>query len=326
MRGVLVTKNDKDISATLQDIDEQQLPEGNVTVRVHWSSFNYKDVLAITGKMPVIRSYPMVPGIDLAGVVESSDDDRYRVGQEVLVTGYGIGEAHWGGYAELARVPGDWLVPLPEGLTMRQSMAIGTAGFTAMLCVMALERGGVTPDQGPILVTGAGGGVGSVAIGLLSKLGYEVAAVSGRPEAADYLKELGASEVLPRSEFSQPGKPLGKERWAGAVDVVGSHTLANICASTKYDGIVTACGLAGGMEFPATVAPFILRGVTLVGIDSVQCKQPRRSEAWQRLVEDLDLAKLETMTNKIQLDDVIETAKNWGQSDHRGRVVVAVQS
>ncbi|MAP07395.1 MAG: oxidoreductase [Rhodopirellula sp.] len=326
MRGVLVTKNDKDISATLQDIDEQQLPEGNVTVRVHWSSFNYKDVLAITGKMPVIRSYPMVPGIDLAGVVESSDDDRYQVGQEVLVTGYGIGEAHWGGYAELARVPGDWLVPLPEGLTMRQSMAIGTAGFTAMLCVMALERGGVTPDHGPILVTGAGGGVGSVAIGLLSKLGYEVAAVSGRPEAADYLKELGASEVLPRSEFSQPSKPLGKERWAGAVDVVGSHTLANICASTKYDGIVTACGLAGGMEFPATVAPFILRGVTLVGIDSVQCKQPRRSEAWQRLVEDLDLAKLETMTNEIQLDDVIETAKNWGQSDHRGRVVVAVQS
>lgn len=326
MRGVLVTKNDKDISATLQDIDEQQLPEGNVTVRVHWSSFNYKDVLAITGKMPVIRSYPMVPGIDLAGVVESSDDERYRVGQEVLVTGYGIGEAHWGGYAELARMPGDWLVPLPEGLTMRQSMAIGTAGFTAMLCVMALERGGVTPDQGPILVTGAGGGVGSVAIGLLSKLGYEVAAVSGRPEAADYLKELGASEVLPRSEFSEPGKPLGKERWAGAVDVVGSHTLANICASTKYDGIVTACGLAGGMEFPATVAPFILRGVTLVGIDSVQCKQPRRSEAWQRLVEDLDLAKLETMTNEIQLDDVIETAKNWGQSDHRGRVVVAVQS
>mgnify|MGYP003647183162 FL=1 len=326
MRGVLVTKNDKDISATLQDIDEQQLPEGNVTVRVHWSSFNYKDVLAITGKMPVIRSYPMVPGIDLAGVVESSDDDRYQVCQEVLVTGYGIGEAHWGGYAELARVPGDWLVPLPEGLTMRQSMAIGTAGFTAMLCVMALERGGVTPDQGPILVTGAGGGVGSVAIGLLSKLGYEVAAVSGRPEAADYLKELGASEVLPRSDFSQPGKPLGKERWAGAVDVVGSHTLANICASTEYDGIVTACGLAGGMEFPATVAPFILRGVTLVGIDSVQCKQPRRSEAWQRLVKDLDLAKLETMTNEIQLDDVIETAKNWGQSDHRGRVVVAVQS
>ena len=242
------------------------------------------------------------------------------------MTGYGIGEAHWGGYAELARVPGDWLVPLPEGLTMRQSMAIGTAGFTAMLCAMALERGGVTPDQGPILVTGAGGGVGSVAIGLLSKLGYEVAAVSGRPEAADYLKELGASEVLPRSDFSQPGKPLGKERWAGAVDVVGSHTLANICASTRYDGIVTACGLAGGMEFPATVAPFILRGVTLVGIDSVQCKQPRRSEAWQRLVEDLDLAKLETMTNEIQLDDVIETAKNWGQSDHRGRVVVAVQS
>ncbi|GAB5517273.1 acrylyl-CoA reductase (NADPH) [Rhodopirellula baltica] len=325
MKGVLVEKDDSGIRAELRELDEQQLPEGNVTIRVHWSSFNYKDVLAITGKMPVIRSFPMVPGIDLAGVVESSDDDRYQVGQEVLVTGYGIGEAHWGGYAELARVPGDWLVPLPEGLTLRQSMAIGTAGFTAMLCVMAMERGGVTPEQGPILVTGAGGGVGSVAIGLLSKLGYEVAAVSGRPEAEGYLKELGASEVLPRSDFSEPGKPLGKERWAGAVDVVGSHTLANICASTQYDGVVTACGLAGGMEFPATVAPFILRGVTLVGIDSVQCKQPRRSEAWQRLVEDLDLAKLETMTNEIQLDDVIETAKNWGQSDHRGRVVVSVQ-
>lgn len=325
MKGVLVEKDDSGIRAELRELDEQQLPEGNVTIRVHWSSFNYKDVLAITGKMPVIRSFPMVPGIDLAGVVESSDDDRYQVGQEVLVTGYGIGEAHWGGYAELARVPGDWLVPLPEGLTLRQSMAIGTAGFTAMLCVMALERGGVTPEQGPVLVTGAGGGVGSVAIGLLSKLGYEVAAVSGRPEAEDYLKELGASEVLPRSDFSEPGKPLGKERWAGAVDVVGSHTLANICASTQYDGVVTACGLAGGMEFPATVAPFILRGVTLVGIDSVQCKQPRRSEAWQRLVEDLDLAKLETMTNEIQLNDVIETAKNWGQSDHRGRVVVSVQ-
>lgn len=325
MKGVLVEKDDSGIRAELRELDEQQLSEGNVTIRVHWSSFNYKDVLSITGKMPVIRSFPMVPGIDLAGVVESSDDERYQVGQEVLVTGYGIGEAHWGGYAELARVPGDWLVPLPEGLTLRQSMAIGTAGFTAMLCVMALERGGVTPEQGPILVTGAGGGVGSVAIGLLSKLGYEVAAVSGRPEAEGYLKELGASEVLPRSDFSEPGKPLGKERWAGAVDVVGSHTLANICASTKYDGVVTACGLAGGMEFPATVAPFILRGVTLVGIDSVQCKQPRRSEAWQRLVEDLDLAKLETMTNEIQLDDVIETAKNWGQSDHRGRVVVSVQ-
>ncbi|ELP33106.1 acrylyl-CoA reductase (NADPH) [Rhodopirellula baltica] len=325
MKGVLVEKDDSGIRAELRELDEQQLPEGNVTIRVHWSSFNYKDVLAITGKMPVIRSFPMVPGIDLAGVVESSDDERYQVGQEVLVTGYGIGEAHWGGYAELARVPGDWLVPLPEGLTLRQSMAIGTAGFTAMLCVMALERGGVTPEQGLILVTGAGGGVGSVAIGLLSKLGYEVAAVSGRPEAEDYLKELGASEVLPRSDFSEPGKPLGKERWAGAVDVVGSHTLANICASTQYDGVVTACGLAGGMEFPATVAPFILRGVTLVGIDSVQCKQPRRSEAWQRLVEDLDLAKLETMTNEIQLDDVVETAKNWGQSDHRGRVVVSVQ-
>lgn len=325
MKGVLVEKDDAGIRAELRVLEEQQLPEGNVTVRVHWSSFNYKDVLAITGKMPVFRSYPMVPGIDLAGVVESSDDDRYQVGQEVLATGYGIGEAHWGGYAELARVPGDWLVPLPEGLSLRQSMAIGTAGFTAMLCLLALERGGVTPDQGPIVVTGAGGGVGSVAIGLLSKLGYQVAAVSGRPEAADYLKELGASEVLPRSEFSDPGKPLGKERWAGAVDVVGSHTLANICASTKYDGVVAACGLAGGMEFPATVAPFILRGVTLAGIDSVQCKQTRRSEAWQRLVRDLDLAKLETMTNEIPLEDVIETAKYWHESDHRGRVVVSVQ-
>ncbi|MCC9641086.1 oxidoreductase [Rhodopirellula sp. JC740] len=324
MRGVLVEKSDAGVKATLQGIDEQQLPDGDVTVRVEWSSFNYKDVLAMTGKAPVIRSFPMVPGIDLAGVVEVSKNPSIIAGQKVVLTGWGVGETHWGGYAEKARLNSDWLVALPEGLSTRQSMAIGTAGFTAMLCVMALEDGGVSPDDGPILVTGAGGGVGSVAISVLAKLGYEVAAVSGRSDAEGYLKELGASEILPRSEFSEPGKPLAKERWAGAVDVVGSHTLANICASTKYGGVVTACGLAGGMDLPATVAPFILRGVTLAGIDSVYCPTSKRQKAWQRLLQDLDLDKLERMTNEIALDDVVSTAQNWGDSKHRGRVVVRV--
>ncbi|MCC9655165.1 acrylyl-CoA reductase (NADPH) [Rhodopirellula halodulae] len=324
MRGVLVEKSDAGVNATLQGIDEQQLPDGDVTVRVEWSSFNYKDVLAITGKAPVIRSFPMVPGIDLAGVVEVSKNPSIIAGQKVVLTGWGVGETHWGGYAEKARLNSDWLVALPEGLSTRQSMAIGTAGFTAMLCVMALEDGGVSPDDGPILVTGAGGGVGSVAISVLANLGYEVAAVSGRSDAEGYLKELGAGEILPRSEFSEPGKPLAKERWAGAVDVVGSHTLANICASTKYGGVVTACGLAGGMDLPATVAPFILRGVTLAGIDSVYCPTSKRQKAWQRLLQDLDLDKLERMTNEIALDDVVPTAQNWGDSKHRGRVVVRV--
>lgn len=324
MRGILVEKGEFGYRAVLQAIDESQLPEGDVTVRVEWSTINYKDALAITGKAPVVRRFPMVPGIDFAGVVEASSDPRYKRGDRVLLNGWGVGETHWGGFAEKARVNGDWLMPIPDALNARQAMAIGTAGYTAMLCVIALERQGVTPEQGEILVTGAAGGVGSVAIALLAKLGYTVVAVSGRRETEAYLKELGAREVLPRSQFAAAGKPLAKERWAGAVDVVGGHALANVCASTQYGGVVTACGLAGGMEFPATVAPFIMRGVTLVGIDSVMCPREHRLEAWQRLSRDLDRYKLEQMAGEIALGDVIGLAEDVLAGRVRGRVVVNV--
>ncbi len=322
MRGILVEKGEFGYRAVLQAIDESQLPEGDVTVRVEWSTINYKDALAITGKASVVRRFPMVPGIDFSGVVEASSDPRYKRGDTVLLNGWGVGETHWGGFAEKARVDGDWLMPIPDALNARQAMAIGTAGYTAMLCVIALERRGVTPEQGEILVTGAAGGVGSVAIALLAKFGYTVVAVSGRRETEAYLKELGASEVLPRSQFAAVGKPLAKERWAGVVDVVGGHTLANVCASTQYGGVVTACGLAGGMEFPATVAPFIMRGITLVGIDSVMCPREHRQEAWQRLSRDLDRYKLEQMTGEIVLGDVIGLAEEVLAGRVRGRVVV----
>jgi acrylyl-CoA reductase (NADPH) len=324
MRGILIEKNEQGYRADLKEIDEALMPEGDVAVRVLWSSFNYKDGLAITGKSPVVRTFPMVPGIDFSGIVEDSSDPRYKPGDEVLLNGWGVGERHWGGYAEKARVKGDWLLPLPKGLTARQAMAIGTAGYTAMLCVLALERHGVTPDKGEVLVTGAAGGVGSVAVAILAKLGYEVVAVSGRPETEPYLRELGATSVLPRDEFANPGKPLAKERWAGAVDVVGSHTLANVCASVRYGGTVTACGLAGGMDLPASVAPFILRGVTLAGVDSVMCPADRRQEAWDRLARDLDLGKLETMTREIGLDEVIGLAEDGLAGRVRGRLVVNV--
>jgi acrylyl-CoA reductase (NADPH) len=258
------------------------------------------------------------------GTVESSTHPEYKAGDRVLLNGWGVGEVHWGGLAQKARLKGDWLVPLPEQFSPQQAMAIGTAGYTAMLCVLSLERHGVTPSHGEILVTGAAGGVGSVAIAVLAKLGYTVVAVSGRPEGADYLKRLGASEVLDRAEFSSPGKPLGKERWAGAVDVVGSHTLANICATMKYRGVVTACGLAGGMDFPATVAPFILRGVTLAGIDSVMCPRPERLEAWRRLGTDLDISKLEMISNEISLSEAIPAASKLINGEIRGRVIVDV--
>jgi len=266
-KGILIEKDDAGYRAAVKEIDDSQLPEGDVTVRVDYSSLNYKDGLAITGKGPVVRKFPMVPGIDIAGTVEASDNAEYKVGDRVVLNGWGVGETHWGGLAQKARLKGDWLVPLPAAFSARQAVSIGTAGYTAMLCVLALEKQGVKPGDGEIVVTGAAGGVGSVAIAVLNRLGYTVVAVSGRPEETDYLKQLGAAEVLERSLFSAPGKPLGKERWAGAVDVVGSHTLANICATTRYRGVVTACGLAGGMDLPASVAPFILRGVTLVGID-----------------------------------------------------------
>lgn len=323
-KGILIEKDDQGYRAALKDIDDSALPEGNVTVRVAASTLNYKDGLAITGKSPVVRKFPMVPGIDLAGTVEHSSHPDWQVGDAVVLNGWGVGETHWGGLAEKARLNGDWLVPLPQAFTPAQAMAIGTAGYTAMLCVLALERHGVQPADGEIVVTGAAGGVGSVAVAVLAKLGYTVAAVTGRPQEADYLKQLGAATVLDRAEFSSPGKPLAKERWAGAVDTVGSHTLANVCAQAKYRGVVTACGLAGGMDFPATVAPFILRGVTLAGIDSVMCPRPDRLQAWQRLATDLDLAKLGLITRTISLAEAIPVAQQLLDGQVRGRVVVQV--
>ncbi|MBV8049136.1 MAG: oxidoreductase [Paludibacterium sp.] len=323
-KGILIEKDDAGYRASLQHIDEAQLPEGDVTVRVSHSTLNYKDGLAITGKGPVVRKFPMVPGVDLAGVVETSSHADYRPGDRVLLNGWGVGETHWGGLAQKARLNGDWLVPLPAAFSPQQAMAIGTAGYTAMLCVMALERHGVTPSAGEIVVTGAAGGVGSVAIALLSHLGYRVVAVTGRTGDADYLHGLGAAEVLDRAPFAVPGKPLGKERWAGAVDVVGGHVLANICAATRYRGVVAACGLAGGMDFPATVAPFILRGVTLAGIDSVMCPRAERLEAWRRLAMDLDLSRLGAISHEVGLGEAIALAPKLLAGQVRGRVVVDV--
>ena len=325
-KGILIEKDDTAYRATLKDIDEAQLPEGDVTVRVSHSTLNYKDALAITGKGPIVRKFPLIPGIDFAGTVEASSHPDYAVGDAVVLNGWGVGESHWGGLAQKARVKGDWLVPLPAAFSPQQAMAIGTAGYTAMLCVLALERHGVTPDKGEILVTGAAGGVGGDAVALLAKLGYTVVGVTGRPAEVDYVKGLGASEVLERAAFSSPGKPLAKERWAGAVDVVGSHTLANVCASTKYRGVVTACGLAGGMDLPATVAPFILRGVTLAGVESVMCPHPDRLVAWQRLARDLDITKLGVIAHQIGLAEAIPTATRLIDGKVRGRVVVDVDA
>jgi acrylyl-CoA reductase (NADPH) len=323
-KGIVVEKDESGYKAAMKDIDEAQLPEGDVTIQVSHSTLNYKDALAITGKGPVVRKFPMVPGIDLVGTVEESTHADYKAGDVVVLNGWGVGEKHWGGLAQKARLNGDWLVPLPAKFTPLQAMSIGTAGYTAMLCVMALEKQGVKPSDGEIVVTGAAGGVGSVAIAVLSKLGYSVVAVTGRSADADYLKKLGAIEILERSQFSEPGKPLAKERWAGAVDVVGSHTLANICASTKYRGVVTACGLAGGMDFPSSVAPFILRGITLVGIDSVMCPRAERIEAWRRLATDLDIEKLGAISNEISLGQAIDAATQLLNGEVRGRVVVNV--
>ncbi len=323
MRAIVITKDD-DYRADLTEVDEADLPEGDVTVAVEYSTMNYKDSLAITGASPVVRSFPMVPGVDLAGAVEASDHAEFAVGDKVILNGWGVGETHWGAYAERARLSGDWLVPLPDGFTTRQAMIIGTAGYTAMLCVMALEDHGVTPDQGEILVTGAAGGVGSVAIAILATLGFDVVASTGRLEEADYLTSLGATSTIDRNELSEPGRPLGRERWAGVVDAVGSHTLVNACATTKYGGTVAACGLAQGPDFPGTVLPFILRGVTLAGIDSVHCPKPRRLEAWQRLVTDLDTDLLEIMAVEIGLADVIPTATDQLAGKTRGRVLVDV--
>nr|WP_254210444.1 MDR family oxidoreductase [Burkholderia multivorans] len=322
----MIDKDETGQRTRVQTLEDAQLPDRNVTVRVAYSTLNYKDALAITGKSPVVRRFPMVPGIDLVGEVEDSAHPDYRRGDRVVLNGWGVGETHWGGLAQKARVDGDWLVPLPDAFSPQQAMAIGTAGYTAMLCVMALERHGVRAGDGEIVVTGAAGGVGSVATAILARLGYRVVAVTGRPEDGDYLRALGAAEILDRAQFSAPGKPLGKERWAGAVDVAGSHVLANVCATTRYRGVVTACGLAAGMDFPATVAPFILRGVTLVGIDSVMCPRDERLTAWRRLATDLDVAKLGDIGREVGLADAIPLADELIRGKVRGRVVVDVNA
>jgi acrylyl-CoA reductase (NADPH) len=323
-KAILIERDPPPYRAKLTDLDEARLPPGDVTVRIDYSTLNYKDALAITGKGPVVRQFPLVPGVDLAGTVERSSHADHKSGDRVVLNGWGVGETHWGGLAQLARVKGEWLVPLPAALTTRQAMAIGTAGYTAMLCVMALERHGITPQSGDILVTGAAGGVGSIAVAILAKLGFRVVAMTGRPTEADFLKQLGAAEILDRAQYAAAGKPLTKERWAGAIDVVGSHTLANVCASLRYGGVVAACGLAAGMDFPATVAPFILRGVTLAGVDSVMRPRPDRMEAWRRLSSDLGIRRLDLLTEEIPLDHAIEHAALFLQGQVRGRIVVDV--
>ena len=323
-QALQIEKDDTGYRCTLKTLDDSALPAGDVTVQVDFSTLNYKDGLAITGKSPVVRKFPLTPGIDLSGAVTESQHPLFKAGDRVVLNGWGVGESHSGGLAQKARLKGDWLVKLPNAFTPRQAMAIGTAGYTAMLCVMALQKHGVTPANGDILVTGAGGGVGSVAIALLAKLGYRVVASTGRPQEADYLRQLGAADVMDRAELSAPGKPLAKERWAGVVDTVGSHTLANACASTKYGGVVTACGLAQGMDFPSSVAPFILRGVTLVGIDSVMAPRAVREAAWARLAQDLDTAQLERMTREVGLADAIGLGAEILAGQVRGRVVVNV--
>lgn len=323
-KAILLSKGETGTDAQVTEIDDARLPEGDVTVRIEYSTVNFKDGLAITGKGPIVRAWPMVPGIDFAGTVESSAHADWKAGDKIVLNGWGLGETHWGGLAQRARLKGDWLVALPAAFTTRQAAAIGTAGYTAMLCVLALERHGLKPSDGEVLVTGAAGGVGSVAIAVLAKLGYTVVASTGRLAEADYLKALGAASVIDRAELSAPGKPLGKERWAGVVDSVGSHTLANACATTRMEGAVAVCGLAQGMDFPATVAPFILRAVCLYGVNSVTVPRPRREIAWRRLASDLDAGKLEAMTREITLAEVIPAAQEIVTGHIRGRLVVDV--
>jgi acrylyl-CoA reductase (NADPH) len=323
-KAIKIEKTDGGQNVALTDFDENDLMEGDVTVRVEYSTVNYKDGLAVTGKAPVVRRWPMIAGIDLAGTVESSSNPDWKPGDKVVLNGWGLGETHLGGYAQKARVKGEWLVRLPRTISARDAMAIGTAGYTAMLAVMALERHGVTPAAGPVVVTGAAGGVGSVAVAILAKLGFQVTASTGRPEEADYLKGLGAAEVIERKELSGTPRPLGKERWAGGIDSVGSTTLANVLSMTKSRGAVAACGLAGGMDLPTSVAPFILRGVSLLGIDSVYRPRVDREEAWKRLEFDLDRGKLLEMTTEIGLSDVIEAGGQIVDGRVRGRIVVNI--
>jgi acrylyl-CoA reductase (NADPH) len=323
-KAIVIEKSDNAQKVELTDFDDKELMDGDVTVQLEWSTVNYKDGLAITGKAPVVRRFPMIPGVDFAGTVETSSHPTWKPGDKVICNGWGLGETHLGAYAEKARVQGDWLVALPPSMSARDAMAIGTAGYTAMLCVMALERHGLTPQHGPAVVTGASGGVGSIAIAVLAKLGWQVIASTGRVQEADYLRRLGATEIVDRSELTGPAKPLAKDRWAAGIDSVGSTTLANVLSMTRSDGAVAACGLAGGMDLPTSVAPFILRGVSLLGINSVMCPLVLRREAWRRLESDLDRGKLATMTSEIGLADVITTAPRIIEGKVRGRIVVKV--
>jgi acrylyl-CoA reductase (NADPH) len=323
-RAIRIDKADKGTTAALTQFDEADLMDGDVTVRIEWSTLNYKDGLAVTGKAPVVRRFPMIAGIDFAGTVEASSHPAWKAGDKVICNGWGMGETWLGAYAEQARVKGDWLVGLPDGMSARDAMAIGTAGYTAMLSVLALEKHGLTPAAGPVLVTGAAGGVGSVAIAVLSKLGYHVIASTGRLSESGYLKDLGATEVIDRNELSGPAKPLAKERWAAGIDSVGSTTLANVLSMTKYGGAVAACGLAAGMDLPSSVAPFILRGVSLLGIESVMCPIELRKTAWSRLARDLDHGKLTEITQEIGLDQVIAAGARILAGEVRGRIVVKI--
>ncbi len=323
-KAIVIDKNDAGQNVGFREFNEIDLMEGDVSVRVSHSTLNYKDGLALTGKAPVVRRFPMIPGVDLAGIVEVSSHPEFKPGDAVVLNGWGLGETHLGAYAQKVRVKGDWLIPLPEGLNAHQAMAIGTAGYTAMLCLMALERHSLTPDRGPAIVTGAVGGVGSVAVALLARAGWHVIASTGRPEEADYLKGLGAAEILDRNELTIPVRPLGKERWAAGVDTVGSVPLANVLSMTKYGGAIAACGLAAGMDLPSTVAPFILRNVALLGVDSVMAPKALRLEAWGRLAGELDHEKLATMTSTIPLDEVMEAGRKIVEGRIKGRVVVEI--
>ncbi|WP_166378935.1 MDR family oxidoreductase [Pseudoalteromonas sp. Z9A4] len=326
IKAIVINKEDNNYSASLSTIENSDLPNENVSIDVLYSTLNYKDGLAITGKGPVVRSFPMVPGIDLVGTVTKSTSDEFKNGDNVILNGFGVGEKHWGGLAQKAALNSDWLIPLPSGISPKQAMQIGTAGYTAMLSVIALQKQGITPESGEILVTGANGGVGSFAIYLLNQLGFNVTAATGRLDQSEYLKELGASQIIDRNELSNPGKPLQKERFAAAIDSVGSHTLANICASLKYGGVVTACGLAQGMDLPASVAPFILRGVSLIGIDSVMRPKADRIEAWDRLAKLVSADYLDKISTEISLEHVIDNAEQLMEGKIRGRVVVNCQS
>jgi acrylyl-CoA reductase (NADPH) len=323
-KAIRIDKAEKGQTVALVDFDEKDLMDGDVTVKVEWSTINYKDGLALTGKAPVVRRFPMIPGIDLAGTVEASSSPAWKPGDQVILDGFGLGETHLGAYAEKARVKGEWLVPLPAGMSGRDAMAIGTAGYTAMLCVMALEHHGLTADRGPVVVTGAAGGVGSVATAVLAKLGYRVIASTGRLQEVAYLRDLGAAEVIERSELTGQPRALGKERWAAGIDTVGSTTLANVLSMTTYGGAVAACGLAGGMDLPTSVAPFILRGVSLLGIDSVMCPLKRRREAWNRLASDLDRGKLAAMTSEVGLGQAPDFGSAILEGRVRGRIVVKI--